>query len=110
MGAGQLRKRVTFEEPVAIADGAGGHATEWMWPLTVWGAIMPERGRERLQAGRLESPVAGILRIRSSSQVRTITEAHRATIDGVPYQIRSIVNPDSRGKYLDMVVERGVAT
>lgn len=110
MGAGQLRKRVTFEEEVRISDGAGGYASQWQWPVTVWGAIMPERGRERLQSGRLESPVAGILRVRSSAQLRTVKESHRVTIDGVPYQIRSIVNPDSRGKYLDMVVERGVAT
>lgn len=110
MGAGQLRKRVTFEREQRSADGAGGAAVKWVPELTVWGGLITERGRERLEAGRLESANTAILKVRSSSAARCIDASYRAQIDGVSYQVRSIDNPDQRNKYLEMVVERGVAT
>ena len=108
--AGALNKRVTFQVESVTDDGGGGGALSWTDVVTVWGGFQPERGRERLQAGRLESAVAGVLRVRSSSATRALTAAHRVLIDGLAYQIRSITNPDQRNAYLEMTVERGVAT
>lgn len=109
-GAGALRQRVTFQTETEMPDGGGGYERGWSDVITVWGSLQPERGRERLQADRLQASLGGVLRVRSSTETRAITEAHRVLIDGVPYQIRSIANPDQKNRYLEMTVERGVAT
>lgn len=110
IAAGRLNKRVAFERPQRTDDGGGGASVTWVREFTVWGALTPERGRERLQAGRLASEVAGVLKVRSSSQTRDVDETYRVIVDNVPYQVRAIANPDQRNAVLEMVVERGVAT
>lgn len=108
--AGRARDRVTFQVETQTDDGGGGYALAWVDALTVSGEYRPERGRERVEAGRLETSMAGTLRVRWSSESRAITTAHRVLIDGEAYQIRSIENEDRRNRDLVMVVERGVAT
>lgn len=108
MGAGQLRKRVYFARPKRTADGGGGASITWVPAVTVWGALTLERGREAIAAGRLESASVGTLRIRSSAEARGIDASYKATIDDVDYQVRSITE-DPKRKWLEFVVERGVA-
>lgn len=110
MSAGRLRDRVTFQESVDTPDAAGGVYQSWRNVVTVWGALQEERGRERVEAGRLESGVAGILTVRSSSETRDLGAANRVVVNEINYQIRSISNPDRRNKYLELVVERGGGT
>ena len=76
-GAGQLRDRAAFYRLNATPDGYGNTSTGWAASpfLTVWAAFRPERGRERVEAGRLESAVAGVLTVRSSSDTRAVTAA-----------------------------------
>jgi SPP1 family predicted phage head-tail adaptor len=111
MTAGQLRNRVAFQQELRADDGGGGSEVTWPTAFTVWGGFRPERGQERLEAGRLQSAVAGVLTVRATSQTDQIkAEDWRCTIDGDPYNIRSIVDRDMRGKFYEMTVERGVAT
>jgi len=108
---GQLRDRVSFHRLDATTDAYGNVTSGYSGAafLTVWGAFRPERGRERIEGGRLEASHAGVLTVRSSSDTRAVTTADQARIDGVEYQIRTIANPDRRGRFLEMTVERGVA-
>lgn len=111
MSIGQMKKRVTFHRPLAADDGYG-NPTSGFDPtpyLSVRGHWRPERGREALAAGRLESVVAGVLRVRGSSASAAITTADRATFDGEDYQIRAITNPDQRGRWYELRIERGAA-
>lgn len=110
MNAGQLRDRISFRSPAFADDGQGGSSVVWTPEFTVWGAFMPKRGREQLEAGRLESSVEGVVKVRSSSQTKTIKPEWICVIDGIDHNIRSITNPDRRSRFLEMVVERGVAT
>lgn len=108
---GGLRSRVYFEKlKKRVDDGGGGFAPEWLPALTVWGSLQPERGREIVAAGRLESSAGAVLTIRSSEEARAIDASYRATIDEVIYQVRAISNPDQKGRFLELVLERGVAT
>lgn len=109
MGAGPLRKRVIFQREVRTDDGAGGVTVAWTPWLTVWGQYVPERGREAVEAGRLNSAMLGTLRVRSSSQSRAIDATYTVVIDDLQHQVRTISNPDQNNKYLEMTVERGVA-
>lgn len=110
MPAGRLNKRVRFERARRSADTAGGAERSWAHLVTVWGGLQVERGRERVEAGRVESALAGTLTIRVSTAALEILTSDRAVIDGVPWNIRSIANEDQHRKYLTLVVERGVAT
>lgn len=110
MSIGQLRKRCYFErQKKRVDDGGGGYEPVWLPAMTVWGAVVPYGGAERLAAGRLEASSLATLRIRSSAEARSIDESYRVTVDDVPYQIRGIANPDSRNRFLEIQIEGGVA-
>lgn len=110
MAAGRLNKRVTFQEETRTSDGGGGAAVAWQDVLTCWGGYSPDRGREKLEAGRLETSAAGILKVRSSIASRALGASNRVLIDGAAHQIRSVSNPDQHKRFLEFVVELGVAT
>ena len=112
MRAGRLNKLVTFQRESTSDDGGGGQVVTWVnitGLVRISASFTPERGRERLEAGRLESAVAGVLRMRSFTLARTITEKDRVMIDDIPHIIRAIVNPDGRNEQLEMTIERGAA-
>lgn len=110
MRAGALNKKVTFQREKRTDDGSGGSNRSFVDDFTVWGGFSPERGSERLEAGRLEAAQGGILRVRSSSTTRSVDESWRVLIDDVPHQIRGRGNPDQRNRMIEFTVERGVAT
>ncbi|MEM6381088.1 MAG: phage head closure protein [Pseudomonadota bacterium] len=107
MAAGPMRKRITFQQEVKAPDGAGGHDLSWIDLTTVWGSFKPERGTERVEAGRLEDSLRGVIKVRSSSITRQVTAGFRAMIDGQPYNLGPPSNPDQRNRYLEFVAERG---
>jgi SPP1 family predicted phage head-tail adaptor len=109
MAAGLLRDRITFKQKVETADGQGGHSAAWVAQFTVWGSFRPARGREQIEAGRLESSVEGTMRVRSSSDTQRIEADWIAVLDGVDYNIRWVTNPDRHSRFLELAVQRGVA-
>jgi SPP1 family predicted phage head-tail adaptor len=110
MRAGRLRNRCEFQRPVVETSPTGNQRKGWESFMKVWGDLLPQRGREQIEAGRLESQVPGTLQIRFSSVAAQIDASYRVTIGGEPYQIRSVMDPDMRRRIIEMVVERGVAT
>lgn len=110
MPAGPLNQRVAFTRPTRTDDGAGGVDIASVLQFTVWGQLIPERGKEALEAGRVQSSSMATIRVRSSSLTRQIDTDWTAVIAGASYQIRSIANIDQRREYLDLVAELGVAT
>jgi len=52
---GRLRERVRIEREVRTADGGGGASLSWQTVATLWAAIEPLRGREQLEAMKLEA-------------------------------------------------------
>lgn len=109
MAAGPLRDRIAFKQKVETADGQGGYSAAWVTQFTVWGSFRPMRGREQMEAGRLESSVEGVMRVRSSPTTRQIEADWIAVLDSVDYNIRWVSNPDRRDRFLEIAVQRGVA-
>lgn len=110
MRAGRLNKRVTFQRETTADDGGGGQVVTWAnisGLVDIAAGFTPERGRERLESGRIAAATAGVLRIRSFTLSRTITEKDRVMIDDIPHVVRSISNPDQKNRELEMTVERG---
>lgn len=107
--AGARNTLVVFRRRVDTPDAGGGFSSAWSEISRCWARFRPERGIERLQAGRVNAVLAGVLTAPSSTETRALDEACQALIDGQDYQIRSIADPDGRNKDLEITVERGVA-
>jgi SPP1 family predicted phage head-tail adaptor len=103
--AGSLNKRATFQSLVTTPDGAGGSTTGWADYVTVWAQLSPERAREKIQQGRIADNQAGVLRVRSSTATRLIDGTYRVLVDGVVFNVRSNINPDSRNDMLEFLIE-----
>lgn len=100
-----LNKRATFQRFTSVSDGAGGTTKTWTDFAEVWAQFSPERAREKIQQGRIADNQAGALRVRSSTATRQIDATYRVTLDGVTYNIRSVINPDQRNDMLEFAIE-----
>ena len=110
MAAGKFADRVTFQRQGAGDDGYGNVTTPWVDHLTVWADVLEGLGREKVAAGRVESPKTATIRIRQSTDAATLTEADRVQARGVAWNIRSIVRVGRKNDVLEMLCEAGVAT
>jgi head-tail adaptor len=110
-----MTKRVTFQRDTGTI-GVGGsktrHWTDIPGLVRVPVQYQPQRGRERVQAGRLESATVGFVTLQGCDAVRSLTPAdimvvHEQSGD-VSHRIYSIENPDQRSRDYEIVVEKGV--
>ncbi|WP_247997672.1 head-tail adaptor protein [Brucella tritici] len=125
-GAGSLNCRLTFQVRQEVDDGFGGTRGEWVDQFTMPGRLEPRYGSnaESIMAARMQSMQPYNLTIRSSEQARMITASWRAydaragvTIDNQGarrpnrvFGIKTVVNPDERNAYLEMLVVEGEET
>ena len=107
---GSLRERVTIQSETRTADAAGGAVVTWSAlphaPM-VWARVEPLLGREALQAMQLKAPVSYRVTMRWRDD---ITAAMRLVWGARVLNIRSIINPDERRRYIELMCEEGVAT
>jgi head-tail adaptor len=114
-GAGELRDRVRFAKPNAVADNYGNVSTGWLDMFTVSANITPRLGGETVDAARLAGQQPAIVRVRQSPDTVKIRNDWKMTDlkTGSEYNIRSVADPDkgnvSHGKWIDMLAETGVA-
>lgn len=104
---GTLRHRVTIQSETRTADGAGGFTLTWADVATVWGAVEPLKGMERLRAQQIEAPVTHSVTIRHRTDVST---KERIKFGTRLFNIRDVINPDERDRWLELLCEEGVAT
>lgn len=120
-GAGSLNCRLTFQRREQISDEWGGTRGEWVDQFTMPGRLEPRYGSnaESIMAARMQSMQPYNLTIRSSEQARQITASWRAydaragVTDGKPnrvFGIKTVVNPDERGQYIEMLAIEGEET
>jgi SPP1 family predicted phage head-tail adaptor len=106
----QLRQRLTIEMPAPQPDGHGGQGDPWRTPTTlarVWGRVEPLRGRERLHGMQLEAGVTHRVTIRYRDDV---TARHRLRLRARVFNIRAVIDPEERHRFLELLCEEGVAT
>lgn len=110
MGAGKYREKAVFTRLNAEAVNAYGepHAS-WETLFSRWGDFRETTGKERVEAGTVQSTATGTLRIRYSTQAATITAADRVTIRGADWNIRSVIQTDKKSKQIELLCERGVS-
>lgn len=117
-GAGSLNCRLTFQRREQISDEWGGTRGEWVDQFTVPGRLEPRYGSdaESIMAARMQSMQPYNLTIRGSTAARQVTASWRAydaragkTGDkpNRVFGIKTVVNPDERNAYLEMLVVEG---
>ena len=120
-GAGSLNCRLTFQVRQKVDDVFGGTRGEWVDQFTVPGRLEPRYGSnaESIMAARMQSMQPYNLTIRGSTAARQITASWRAydaragkTGDkpNRVFGIKTIVNPDERGQYIEMLAVEGEET
>lgn len=109
--AGTLRHTVAFYRLDTTTDDYGNVSSGYAaTPLCTRKAdLQLQRGRERIESGRLEDAVAGVLTVRNDPDTRLVTAADKVVVDGVDYQIRGVPTPVLWNRFLEFAVERGVA-
>jgi len=105
--AGSLREQLTIQRKVAVSDGMGGQAIQWIDLATVRGDVRPLSGRESVQAMQLQASLTHRIYIRYRADM---TPADRLVMRGQPLQIRAIVNVEMRNRWLELACDQGVAT
>jgi SPP1 family predicted phage head-tail adaptor len=107
MTSGILRKRVTFQAETPTSDGAGGYALVWTDVITVWADIKPSSGNKYLIDGHLEGHITHRVTMR---HVPGITTDIRMSCNNRLFNIRAVLNPDESNRWLELLVEEGVAS
>ena len=109
-GAGDLKERAAFDKRVDREDGLGNTVAEWEEQFSVRAGYMHLRGGEAVMASRLENRHPQVIRIRASSQARSITAEWRCrdTRTGNVFAIRDVTHTTDR-KWVDLLCERGTA-
>jgi head-tail adaptor len=114
IAAGTIDGRVRFDRVVLADDGFGNvETTGWTEIVSRWVRVKPEKGRERVEAGRLESTMRGVVVVRRCGVTQAITAADRAVFIAGPYSgkvvnIRSLM-PGADSTYIEIIFEEGVA-
>jgi len=107
MYGGLLRVPVQLQRKARAADGSGGFSVTWQTYATVRAHIVNRPGREVVVADRLTATqtIRAVIRYRAD-----VNETDRAVFKGRSHQIRSVSNVEERDKWLEIDLERGVAT
>ena len=106
MRVGELRRQVTIQAEAPSADAGGGYALAWISVATVWASITPLSGTERFNDAGLQSQVSHRVRIRYLADV---TADMRILYGTRLFNIHAVLNTDESNRWLDLLVEEGVA-
>jgi head-tail adaptor len=118
MQSGELRSRISFHKRIVIDDGYGNERGGYseVAEFTVAARVKPKLGGESVLASRLTGTNFVNITVRRSSSTVLVGEDWIAkdARSGVVYNIRSIIDPNEgdadRGKWIEMLAEKGVAT
>jgi len=103
MRIGGLRKRMTLQRESLVADGFGGQVAQWSDVASLWGSVTPLTGFGALTENAEKRVTHGVT-VRYRADVAT---GMRLLLGARSFLIRSVVNRDECGRWLDMVVEEG---
>lgn len=109
--AGELRHKVAFDKRMTVSDDYGNEQSSFEEQFVVAAKVQAKFGGEAVAAARLTGQQPVTIIVRQSSQTRLIAVDWRArdVRSGVQYAIRSIVDPDDRRAFFEILTQTGVA-
>ena len=115
--ASRLKHRMTLQQEVTSADGAGGYVKSWADVAQLWAEITPisttgaangrMSGRELLLGGQLQPEISHRITLRFQEGV---TPAMRLVYDGRIFNIRHVANVQEQGEVLELLAQEGAGT
>lgn len=102
MRSGQLRHQVDIQSMTRNADGMGGWSEEWTTLASVRAAIWPKRMMERVEGDKRTSTITHQIRVR---YLDGVDETCRVMFGDRIFEVVSVVNPEERGRHLDLMCE-----
>lgn len=104
MRAGRLNQRVTFQRKSGVLDAHGTEDQDaWSDMVTVWAGVEPISGREFFASRQTLSEITTRIVCRYSSEISGVTTKDRIQHGTRILDIRSIINPNSRGVELQFM-------
>ena len=99
---GELRLRLTLEQPEESDDGIGGVTRTWSDAGSVWGALEPLA----MNGGNIADRDTPTLRYRLTLRpYPDLSVRHRFRLGNRILQIRAMRDPDERGEFVECLVE-----
>lgn len=96
MRAGRLRFRVEVQEPTEARNTVGEVTTTWTTRETVYAAVDPLRGEERMTMQQVKPTVDTKITMRGNAATY-LTPKHRLKYGDRVFDIDSIIDMNSRG-------------
>ena len=91
MKIGDLRHRITFQQPIKTPDGHKGHTVKWQDVVTVWASVEPLSGREYFYSHQIKAEVTHRVKMRYRAG---ITVKMRIKHKGRVLEIESILDKE----------------
>jgi SPP1 family predicted phage head-tail adaptor len=110
MRAGQLRHRITIQSHTSAQDNYGEVDWTWSTGFETWAKISPLRGNQYFNAQQVQANVSHkiTLRYQALPNSTDINADNTRLLFGSTarvYNIVSVINPDERNIYLDLMCE-----
>lgn len=109
--SGELRHKVAFDKRRDVTDEYGNTQSAFVEQFVVAAKVQAKFGGEAVTAARLVGQQPVTIIVRQSSQTRQIAVDWRArdVRSGTEYAIRSIVDPDDRRAFFEILTQTGTA-
>lgn len=99
MNAGTLKHRLTILIPYQLYNWGGGGTISWITYATVWGEIIPLRGKERFDDDKIKADISHVIKIRYK---KGITPSMRITFNDRIFDIKNILNKKEEDRELQI--------
>jgi head-tail adaptor len=106
----RLLRRLVLEAPETVPDGSGGFAVGWVPVGALWADVTARTGREDFTGGatRPRTRYRIVVRAMPVGTASRPTAEQRLREGARIFDILSVAERDSAGRYLEIVAEEGV--
>lgn len=98
---GDMRHRITVQEPVKSPDGYKGHTVQWRDLIEVWASVEPLSGREYFYSHQIKAEVTHRVKIRYRTDI-TVKMRIKLSEDRA-LAIESILDLQERHEILELL-------
>lgn len=100
--AGELNERVTVQRRSSTRDAIGGQIEIWQVRTTVWAKVQPMSAGEQYRRQQIQAKADWKVTVRYNGD---IVPTDRLSWRGRTFEIKGILNPDMRRRFLDLACE-----
>ena len=105
MRAGQLNRRVSLQAPMETRNDLNEVVTVYRPYATVWGAVLPLRGREFWLGAQEQQQVTTRIVVRYRDDV---SPSHQVVYKDHVYDVMSVIDKESKHVFLELMCKERV--